>query len=218
MSLQLLDVRKSYQQGDLALQILKGINVEIKTGEIVAIIGESGSGKSTLLSLLAGLDKPDAGQILISGDDITGMDQKRMTEFRGRKIGIVFQQFHLLLHLTALENVALPLEIANDPFAEIKAKEMLSQVGLSNRLNHFPSQLSGGECQRVALARALVGQPEILLADEPSGNLDIKTGQQVMNIFMDVVRRNKITTVLVTHSLELAERCDRKLKLADGVL
>lgn len=183
MSLKLINVKKSYQQGANQLEILKGINSEIQTGEVVSIIGQSGSGKSTLLTLLAGLDQPDSGQIEISGTDISKLNQNQMTQFRGQKIGIVFQQFHLLGHLKAIENVALPLEIAGDPQAFAKAKLMLEQVGLGHRLDHFPSQLSGGECQRVAIARALVTKPEILLADEPSGNLDVKTGQQVMQVF-----------------------------------
>jgi len=218
MSLKLAHVQKFYEQGLQKIEILKDVSCEILSGEVVAVIGQSGSGKSTLLSLLAGLDQPDSGRIMISGADITGFDQKKMTQFRGQKIGIVFQQFHLLSHLKAIENVALPLEILGDPVANERAVEMLRQVGLSHRLEHFPSQLSGGECQRVAIARALVTNPEILLADEPTGNLDIQTGQQVMKVFLDCVRKNKTTTILVTHSPELAAQCDRQLKLQDGVL
>jgi len=218
MSLRLSDVKKSYQQGQQKLEILRGLNLEIKKAEVLAILGQSGSGKSTLLTLLAGLDTPDSGEIEISGSIISKLNQAQRTEFRGKKIGIVFQQFHLLSHLKALENVALPLEIAGDPEAIGKAKLMLEQVGLSHRSSHFPSQLSGGECQRVAIARALVTRPEILLADEPSGNLDVKTGEIVMKVFMDTVRKNNITTILVTHSIELANLCDRKLNLINGVL
>lgn len=218
MSLKLQALRKSYLQGGESLEILKGIHSEVKTGEVVAVVGQSGSGKSTLLTLLAGLDQPDSGSIEISGTEINQLSQQQMTQFRGQKIGIVFQQFHLLAHLKAYENVALPLEIARDPDAHAKAKEILTQVGLQARLEHFPSQLSGGECQRVAIARALVTHPEVLLADEPSGNLDVLTGQQVMDVFFAVIRQNKTTTVLVTHSLELAKRCDRQLILQDGLL
>lgn len=218
MSLILTDVKKSYQQGTQKLEILKGINSQIQDGEIIAIVGQSGSGKSTLLTLLAGLDQPDTGKIEVSGVDIAKLNQQQMTNFRGKKIGIVFQQFHLLGHLKAIENVALPLEIAGEPQALSRAKEMLEQVGLGHRLEHFPAQLSGGECQRVAIARALVTRPEVLLADEPSGNLDVKTGDQVMSVFFDVVKKNKMTTILVTHSPELAARCDRQLKLQNGVL
>jgi len=218
VSLKLTNLRKSYLQGAQKLEILRGINSEIQSGEIVAIVGQSGSGKSTLLTLLAGLDHADDGKIEVSNIDITNMNQKQLTEFRGKKIGIVFQQFHLLGHLKAIENVALPLEISKDKFALEKAKKMLQLVGLGDRTDHFPSQLSGGECQRVAIARALVTEPEILLADEPNGNLDVKTGEQVMNLFFEIVKKNKITTILVTHSPELAQKCDRQLRLQDGLL
>lgn len=216
MSLTLVNVNKSYQQGSQKLEILKNVNGDVKTGELISIVGQSGSGKSTLLSLLAGLDRPDSGKIIISGVDISTLNQKDLTEFRGKKIGIVFQQFHLLNHLKAIENVMLPLEILGDEQARDKAETLLNQVGLGHRLEHLPYELSGGECQRVAIARALVTKPEILLADEPSGNLDVKTGQQVMNLFLDVVRQNKITTILVTHSPELAQLCDRQLQLVNG--
>lgn len=216
MSLTLVNVYKSYQQGSQKLEILKNVNGDVKTGELISIVGQSGSGKSTLLSLLAGLDRPDSGKIIISGVDISTLNQKDLTEFRGKKIGIVFQQFHLLNHLKAIENVMLPLEILGDEQARDKAETLLNQVGLGHRLEHLPYELSGGECQRVAIARALVTKPEILLADEPSGNLDVKTGQQVMNLFLDVVRQNKITTILVTHSPELAQLCDRQLQLVNG--
>lgn len=218
MSLSLRKVKKSYVQGNQKLEILRGLNLEIQKAEIVAILGQSGSGKSTLLTLLAGLDTPDSGEIEIAGVKVSHLNQSQRTQFRGQKIGIVFQQFHLLNHLKALENVALPLEIAGESDSLEKSKVMLDQVGLSHRYDHFPSQLSGGECQRVALARALVTRPEILLADEPSGNLDVKTGEMVMKVFMDIVRKNQATTILVTHSIELANLCDRKLQLVDGVL
>ncbi len=218
MSLKLSEVKKSYLQGSQKLEILRGLHLEVKKGEVLAILGQSGSGKSTLLTLLAGLDTPDSGDVEIAGTAISRLGQAQRTAFRGKKIGIVFQQFHLLSHLKALENVALPLEIAGDPEALSKAQFILEQVGLSHRGEHFPSQMSGGECQRVAIARALVTHPEILLADEPSGNLDVKTGDVVMKVFMDIVRKNHTTTILVTHSHELANLCDRKLNLVDGVL
>lgn len=218
MSLHLREVKKTYVQGNQKLEILRGLNLEIKKAEVIAILGQSGSGKSTLLTLLAGLDTPDSGEIEIAGVKTSHLNSVQRTEFRGKKIGIVFQQFHLLSHLKALENVALPLEIAKTSEATEKSKIMLEQVGLGHRQDHFPSQLSGGECQRVAIARALVTRPEILLADEPSGNLDVKTGEMVMKVFMDIVRKNQATTILVTHSLELANLCDRKLHLIDGVL
>jgi len=218
MSLTLDQVKKSFRQGDVQIEVLKGVNAEIKDGEVVAIVGQSGSGKSTLLSLLAGLDKPTSGKISVRGKEVSGFDENQMTEFRAQNIGIVFQQFHLMSHLTALENVILPLEILGSADVEAKAKKVLNQMGLGHHMDHFPNQLSGGECQRVAIARALVVEPQILLADEPSGNLDIETGEKVMDVFFKVVKESKITTILVTHSNELANRCDRKLVLTHGVL
>jgi putative ABC transport system ATP-binding protein len=218
MSLKLDKVIKNYRQGDVEIQVLKGLSAEIRDSEVVAVVGQSGSGKSTLLSLLAGLDRPTSGQIAAASQEITRLSEEEMTRFRGRKIGIVFQQFHLFPHLTALENVMLPLEIWNEPNRESRAREVLTQLGLGHRLDHFPSQMSGGECQRVAIARALVVRPQILLADEPSGNLDTTTGKKVMDVFFEVVRAHKVTTVLVTHSESLAAQCDRQLVLQNGAL
>ena len=218
MSLILRNLSKSYRQAGQNLSILRNLNLEFKTDESVAILGASGSGKTTLLSLLAGLDTADQGSIEISGTDITQLSAGQITQFRGEKIGIVFQQFHLVDHLTALENVMLPLEIAGDKEAERKAQKFIDSMGLKERAGHFPRELSGGECQRVAIARALVREPELLLADEPSGNLDTATGSTVMKIFFDLVKMRKITTLLVTHSEELAKQCDRQLTLRDGQL
>jgi putative ABC transport system ATP-binding protein len=218
MSLKLQGVTKKYQQGESEIEVLKGLSAKIQNSEIVAIVGQSGSGKSTLLSLLAGLDRPTSGQIFFANQEISQMSEQEMTAFRGRKIGIVFQQFHLLPHLTAMENVMLPLEIWDEGDREARAEKALAQMGLGHRLHHTPSQLSGGECQRVAIARALVGRPEILLADEPSGNLDTLTGRKVMDVFFEVVRAHKVTTVLVTHSEALAKACDRQLVLENGIL
>ncbi len=218
MSLRLQSVSKNYRQGDSEIKVLKGLSAEIQSSEVVAVVGQSGSGKSTLLSLLAGLDRPTSGQILISGKDISQLSEEEMTLFRGKKIGIVFQQFHLFPHLTALENVMLPLEIWQEKNRQERARALLEQMGLSHRLHHMPNQMSGGECQRVAIARALVGKPEILLADEPSGNLDTDTGQKVMSVFFEVARANKVTTILVTHSEVLALKCDRQLVLKNGAL
>lgn len=218
MSLKLQNVIKNYRQGDSEIQVLKGLSAEIRDSEVVAVVGQSGSGKSTLLSLLAGLDRPTAGHITVADSEITGFSEEEMTRFRGQKIGIVFQQFHLLPHLTALENVMLPLEIWNEVDREPRAREVLTQLGLGHRLDHFPSQMSGGECQRVAIARALVVKPQILLADEPSGNLDTATGNKVMDVFFEVVRAHRVTTILVTHSESLAARCDRQLVLRNGAL
>lgn len=218
MSLKLENLRKNYLQGDAEIQVLKGLTAEIKDSEVVAIVGQSGSGKSTLLSLMAGLDRPSEGRIYVANQEISNLTEEEMTRFRGQKIGIVFQQFHLFPHLTALENVMIPLEILGESDRESRARQILDQMGLSHRLDHFPSQMSGGECQRVAIARALVVKPQILLADEPSGNLDTTTGQKVMDVFFDVVRANRVTTILVTHSESLAHRCDRQLTLENGKL
>jgi putative ABC transport system ATP-binding protein len=219
MSLDIVNVKKSFFQAGEEIKVLKGVQAKLNKGEVVAVVGQSGSGKSTLLSLLAGLDLPDSGDILINGESIAKKNQDEMTVFRGQHIGIVFQQFHLMSHLTALENVMLPMEIlGRTDLAEKKSKEYLELMGLSHRLSHLPSQLSGGECQRVAMARALVVEPDILLADEPSGNLDTETGNKVMNVFFDVVRKKKVTTLLVTHNEALAAACDRKLTLNNGVM
>ena len=218
MKLILQNLQKSFHQMSEEIRVLKGLEANISDGEVVAVVGQSGSGKSTLLSLMAGLDKPDSGKIFVNGTDITLFGQKEMTAFRAINIGFVFQQFHLMSHLTALENVMLPLEILGRSHPEKSAQEMLEKMNLSQRLKHFPSQLSGGECQRVAIARALVVKPNLLLADEPSGNLDIETGTHVMDEFFSQVRQQKVTTVLVTHSYVIAQRCDRKLRLQNGIL
>lgn len=216
MSLILENLRKSYHQGDETIEVLKGLSASVEAGQMVSVVGRSGSGKSTLLSLLAGLESADAGRIEIDGTDIVKLDEKRLTEFRAHHISIVFQQYHLVSHLTALENVTLPLEILGREHATDRAASLLGELGLGHRLSHVPSRLSGGECQRVAIARALVVGPKLLLADEPSGNLDTETGDKVMDLFFDVARRHKTTTLLVTHSEVLAARCARTLKLEHG--
>lgn len=218
MSLIIRNLYKSFSQAEEKVQVIKNLQVEIPQGEIVAIVGQSGSGKSTMLSLLAGLDKPDSGEILVDGVDICKMNEKQITNFRGGNIGIVFQQYHLMSHLNSLENVMLPLEILKKDDAEVKAGKIIQEMGLEHRMRQFPSRMSGGECQRVAIARALVVQPKILLADEPSGNLDTHTGDKVMDIFFEAARSHKITTILVTHSEALAKRCQRVLRLLDGKL
>ena len=218
MSLVLKDVRKSFHQGETEIEVLKGLNVQIEPGQVVSIIGQSGSGKSTLLSILAGLERADAGDILVDTVNLTPMSEQQLTLFRAQNISIVFQQYHLIAHLTALANVMLALEILKMENAKERAGEALKELGLGHRLDHFPSQLSGGECQRVAIARALVVKPKILLADEPSGNLDTHTGDKVMEVFFDIVKKHKITTVLVTHSESLAQKCQRTLRLEEGQL
>lgn len=218
MSLALKDLEKSFQQGDTKIHVLKGLQVQVEEGQIVAIVGQSGSGKSTLLSILAGLERPDAGEIRVGGINMSPLTEKEMTLFRAKNISIVFQQYHLVSHLTALENVMLPLEILKRDKAEEKARALLTEMGLAHRLHHFANQMSGGECQRVAIARALVVEPKLLLADEPSGNLDTQTGEKVMDIFFAMANKFKMTTVLVTHSEALAKRCERTLHLEEGRL
>jgi putative ABC transport system ATP-binding protein len=217
MILELNNVTKNYVQGGRKIEVLKGLSLQLQKGEKVSIVGQSGSGKSTLLSLISGLDVPDTGAIVLNGKDMARLTEAEVTRLRGESLGIVFQQFHLIPHLTALENVHLPLEILGRADEE-KAKVMLKKVGLDSRGEHFPDQLSGGECQRVAIARALITEPSLLLADEPSGNLDADTSEQVMNVLFDVVRRENCTMILVTHNEKLAKSCARVLTLKNGVL
>lgn len=218
MSLTLKEVRKGFSQGETKIEVLKGLNVVIDEGQVVSIVGQSGSGKSTLLSILAGLERSDSGEIVVDKINLAPLSEQQMTLFRAQNIAVVFQQYHLIAHLTALENVMLALEILKIENAKEKAEQALKELGLGHRLDHFPSQLSGGECQRVAIARALVVKPKILLADEPSGNLDTHTGEKVMDVFFDVVRKHNITTILVTHSEALAKKCQRTLRLDEGQL
>ncbi len=199
------------------VEILKGIDLEIPRGQFAAIMGPSGSGKSTLLGLLAGLDAPTSGRIVLDGEDITGLEEDQLALLRGRKIGFVFQSYHLIPTLTAEENVLLPLELsglANG--ASARARELLDSVGLLDRRDHYPVQLSGGEQQRVALARAFVGRPPILLADEPTGNLDTANGRVVLDLLMALNRREGTTLVLVTHDQQISEQADRRITLRDG--
>ena len=201
------------------VEILRGINLTIPQGEFAAIMGPSGSGKSTLLGLLAGLDSATGGSIILDGQDITGLSEDRMSEVRGRKIGFVFQSFQLIPTLTAEENVLLPAELAGADSGVVKrARELLTRVGLADRMDHYPVQLSGGEQQRVALARAFITKPPILLADEPTGNLDGKTGTQVLEILLELNRREGATLVLVTHDPALAAHADRVITLLDGLV
>ncbi len=198
------------------MHILHDVSLTIDPGESVGITGASGSGKSTLLMVLAGLERPDAGQTRIEGEDISGLSEDALARFRGRKIGVVFQAFHLIPTMNALENVAAPLELAGAPDARARALEELARVGLANRAAHYPAQLSGGEQQRVAIARALAPRPAILLADEPTGNLDDVTGKAVADLLFDPATRRGATLVLVTHDSMLAARCGRVLRMRDG--
>jgi putative ABC transport system ATP-binding protein len=200
------------------VDVLRGVNLSVHPGDTVAVLGQSGSGKSTLLALLAGLDRPTSGAVRLDGTNLNDLDEAALARVRARRIGIIFQQFHLMSRLTALENVRLPLELQAAPAAHARAVEMLASVGLADRARHFPDQLSGGERQRVAIARALAIHPSILLADEPSGNLDQKTGAQVMAVLFDLVRAQNATLLMVTHNDELARRCARRVALIDGQL
>lgn len=198
------------------VEVLKDLNLDVQKGEAVAILGQSGSGKSTLLTLLAGLDSPTTGSIQLNGQDMQKLSEEQLSRFRAQNIGIIFQQFHLMSHLSALENVSLPLDLAHDKEAQRKASEALAQVNLAKREHHYPHQLSGGECQRVAIARAMVVRPAILLADEPTGNLDNTTGALVSDMIFDLVKNNGMTMLFVTHNEHLAQRCDRILRLQNG--
>jgi putative ABC transport system ATP-binding protein len=211
-------IRKSFGEGAGQLEVLKGIDLEIKPGETVALVGKSGSGKSTLLSLLAGLESPDHGSISVDEKVLTSLSEKELTEFRAKNIGIVFQQFHLISTLTALENILLPMELLKRKDAITEAARLLEAVGLTDRSQHLPSELSGGECQRVAIARALGPQPKLLFADEPSGNLDEETGEKVMDLLFNLVQETQTTLILVTHDPDLASRCSRIIHLEHGSL
>jgi putative ABC transport system ATP-binding protein len=210
---------RSINSGTHLVSILKGIDFTIPRGQFVAIMGASGSGKSTLLGLLAGLDTPTTGAIIIDGTDIARMAEDDLALLRGQKIGFVFQSYQLIPTLTAEENVLLPVELAGDGRADVsRARELLELVGLGDRLDHYPVQLSGGEQQRVALARAFILKPPILMADEPTGNLDSKTGQQVLELLITLNRREGATLVLVTHDRQLASHADRIITLRDGLI
>lgn len=214
----IVNVKKSYGQASSRVEVLKGINLKIESGETLALVGKSGSGKSTLLSLMAGLDQVDSGEIWIQEKCINKLSEKELTLFRAQNIGIVFQQFHLVSTLTALENVLLPLNILKNPNALAIATKLIDQVGLSHRSHHLPSELSGGESQRVAIARALSTSPAILFADEPSGNLDEETGVKVMDLLFEMVKQTKTTLILVTHDMDLAKKCSRMILLEHGSL
>jgi putative ABC transport system ATP-binding protein len=214
--IELHGVSRTVPSGDAMLTILQPLDLRLDSGRVVAITGPSGSGKSTLLGLIAGLDSPSTGRIVIDGADITAMSEDDLARFRGTRIGFVFQFFHLLPSLTAWENVRVPLEIAGAADAGRRADALLAEVGLAPRRHHYPSQLSGGEQQRVAIARALANDPPILLADEPTGNLDSATGRQVIDLLIDVNRRRKTTVVLVTHDPELAQLAEVTVALRDG--
>ncbi len=214
--IELHGVSKTVQSGGEPLTILHPLDLTVPSGQFLSIVGPSGSGKSTLLGLIAGLDAPSTGRVVIDGVDITALDEDGLAGLRSEKIGFVFQFFHLLPSLSALENILVPLEIAGVSKAAEKARALLAEVGLTERGHHYPSQLSGGEQQRVAIARALANAPSILLADEPTGNLDSKNGRRVVELLLEVHRMRQTTVVMVTHDVELAGQSEIMLKMRDG--
>ncbi len=217
--IQVTGLKKSIDTGTHRVDILRGLTFEIPRGQIVAIMGPSGSGKSTLLGLLAGLDTTTEGTIVLDGTDITALAEDELAAIRGREVGFVFQAYQLIPTLTAEENVLLPLElIGNGDGGRERARELLARVGLGNRLDHYPIQLSGGEQQRVALARAFIGRPQVLMADEPTGNLDSANGQHVLELLLELNRIEKTTLLLVTHNEDLAARAGRRITLRDGLI
>lgn len=210
------NLTKTVRSGTEDLTILSDVSLDIPDGQFVALTGASGSGKSTLLGLLAGLDSPSSGSITIDGDEITTMSEDGLATLRSSKIGFIFQSFHLIPSLTAFENVLIPMEIAGARDAHERAKELLDEVGLTNRGHHYPTELSGGEQQRVAIARAFANRPKILLADEPTGNLDSKNGRHIFELMTALHQGNNVTLVLVTHDQELAAKAERQIILKDG--
>ena len=216
--LQFSDVHLQYQNGQNLTEVIKGINFSINQNERLAIVGKSGSGKTSLLMLMAGLEKPSLGSIMFQNQELTSFSEDQLTNFRKKNIGIVFQSFYLIPSYTALENVALSLEINFQKNALVKAEEILTDLGLKDRLYHFPNQLSGGEQQRVAIARAIINKPELILADEPTGNLDEENSQVIADLLFNVSQKYQKSLCLVTHDLELANKCDRLMKIDNGTI
>ncbi|MCS5621170.1 MAG: ABC transporter ATP-binding protein [Nitrospinaceae bacterium] len=214
--IEIIGLVKTLRGGGHEVEILKSLDLTVPAGQLLAITGESGSGKTTLLSLIAGLDTPTSGQIVIDGQDITKLDEDELALLRGKRFGFIFQNFHLIPTLTALENVVLAAELNNTPGATKKANDLLGTVGLSDRLHHYPVQLSGGEQQRLSLARAFVNEPDIILADEPTGNLDSKNSDRIIELMLELHRVKQATIILVTHELHVAEGSQRILTLKDG--
>jgi putative ABC transport system ATP-binding protein len=216
VAIALSGINLSLGRGAARVHILKDIDLHIGRGEAIGLVGPSGSGKSTLLMVMAGLERPDTGTVMVADQDLRTLDEDGLARFRGRNVGIVFQSFHLIPTMNALENVAVPLELAGRPDAYERAKQELAAVGLADRLAHYPAELSGGEQQRVALARALAPNPAILVADEPTGNLDDTTGRQIIDLLFAGHATRGTTLVLVTHDNALAERCDRVVRIRSG--
>ena len=216
--LQFSDIHLQYQNGQNLTEVIKGINFSINQNERLAIVGKSGSGKTSLLMLMAGLEKPTLGSIKFQNQELTTYSEDQLTDFRKKNIGIVFQSFYLIPSYTALENVALSLEINFQKNALVQAEEILTDIGLKDRLYHFPNQLSGGEQQRVAIARAIINKPELILADEPTGNLDEENSQVIADLLFNVSQKYQKSLCLVTHDLELANKCDRLMKIDNGTI
>lgn len=216
--LEIKDITKTYESGTKKLTVLNSVSFSIEEGITCAIVGPSGSGKTTLLGLCAGLDAPTSGSVVLHGHHLENLTEDRLAEIRNRHIGFVFQSFQLIPTLTAVENVMVPVELRGGSYSQVfeKAKALLKEVGLADRMDHYPTQLSGGEQQRVGIARAFINEPQILFADEPTGNLDTETGAQIEDILFDINKKQKTTLVIVTHDLELAAKCDRTIRLKGG--
>lgn len=214
--LEAIQLSKSYKVDSRMISVLNSIDLKVQVGDFVVIEGKSGSGKSTLLSLLSGLDRPDSGTINLCGTDISNLSEDELAPFRNRTIGYVFQSFHLVPSLTAIENISFPAELNRDPEAVNKAKRLLERVDLSKRMNNFPHQLSGGEKQRIAICRALINQPQIIFADEPTGNLDSANGKIIMELLLELRQEYKTMLILATHSKEISDQADLVLRLVDG--
>ena len=216
--IELRDVTREYQMGEVTVRALRGVDLEVDAGQVVALLGPSGSGKTTLLNLVGGLDSPSGGEVRVAGEAIAGYDARRLADYRARTIGFVFQFFNLIPSLTAAENIEFSLALVerNHTAARRRARQLLERVGLGERADHFPAQLSGGEQQRVAIARALANTPRVLLCDEPTGNLDVDTGRQVLDVLDSTARDEDTTVLLVTHNAAIAPMADRILRLRDG--
>jgi len=216
--LDIKDIKKSYRiSKEKNLEVLKGINLQINREEIVAIVGKSGAGKSTLLHLIGTLDNPDSGKIFFDGTDVYAMKEKELSKFRNSKIGFIFQFHHLLPEFTAIENVMIPSMIGGKE-DKVRAADLLREVGIEERINHRPNEISGGEAQRIAIARALINSPDLILADEPTGNLDTHNADAVMNLIFSLRNKFKQTFIIVTHNEEFAQRCDRVIRMNDGLI
>ena len=216
--LELKQIKLHYKNYNTSVEVIKGIDLKIHSGEKVAVVGKSGSGKTSLIMLIGGLEKPSSGEIIFDQQSISSFSEDQLADIRKQKIGIVFQSFYLIPNYTALENVSLILEINGDKNAKQQAEELLIQFGLKDRLNHFPTQLSGGEQQRVAIARSMAVKPKIILADEPTGNLDSENSDMISKLLFEYADKNQSSLVLVTHDLKFAEKCDRMIKIEDGMI